>query len=248
VKILTGEMTGKNVARLERAGFGRVRIERNWTPYEGESWILDNGAYRMWNKARKELGLTEAAFAAAGSPVEYDWRTFEKRLEEAALLARNGKAPMFVVAPDLVARGASSLTHSLEWTLDFARNRLEPEDERYLAGATKLPIYLPVQDGMTPERLEALLIPGTEDPVLDLFDGIFLGGTAEWKEATAFAWKALCDRWELALHYARAGTIRKLEHAAAAGADSIDSAAFLWSNEKWTAFENRVAELKRRTA
>lgn len=239
-------MTGKNVERLRSAGFGRMKIERNWKPWAGEPWALDNGAFRMWNAARKASGLKELEFIMAGQPgLEYDWTKFEKRLLEAVELTRAGAPPMFVVVPDLVAKGLESLLFSLSWLQDWGMRCLEHDPMSFIYGGRygALPMYLAVQDGMTPEMLEAVEDAESGEKLPELISGIFLGGSVKFKETTAADWREWTSRHGLKLHYARAGTVRKLTLAHAVGADSVDSAAFLWSNEKWTAFEVTAAGL-----
>jgi hypothetical protein len=116
--------------------------------------------------------------------------------------------PMLAVTPDRVA-DPSSLEFSLSWL-----ERL-PAD---------WPWYLAVQDGMVPGRVD--LAP---------FSGVFLGGSNRYK-GTAPAWRAAAHAAGLPFHYGRAGTLRKLEHARQAGADSIDSAFPLWSVDRLQLF------------
>lgn len=121
--------------------------------------------------------------------------------------------PYLAVAPDIVAGGLESLEYSLDWL-----GRLPPD----------WPWYLAVQDGQTPADVE---------PVATRFAGIFLGGTAEWKWLTARVWRNFSRAHGLRLHYARAGTPRKLQHAIDVEADSLDSAFPMWTHERWTSFE-----------
>lgn len=115
--------------------------------------------------------------------------------------------PYLAVVPDIVGRPES---------YDFSLGWLERLPE--------WPWYLAVQDGM---------IPGTVD--LTPFHGIFLGGTNGYK-AYASAWRTEAHIANKPFHYGRAGTLRKLEHARQAGADSIDSAFPLWSRDRFRLF------------
>lgn len=126
--------------------------------------------------------------------------------------------PAFIILPDLVARGLESLAFSLDW--------LE-ETER--AGA---PIYLAVQDGMTEADLEQLPASIT---------GIFVGGSLEWKLETAAAWIKWAHARGLKVHIGRVGTIDRVRWARSIGADSIDSAFPLWTEERLAAFVLEVA-------
>lgn len=108
---------------------------------------------------RKPWALDNAAFLAFKAGRPWDERAFITAVETAA----DAKVkPDFVVCPDIVAGGWSSLEHSLRW-LPWIRERL--------AG-----IYLAVQDGMT---LDGVV------PHLHGFDGVFVGGTprGSWPRA-----------------------------------------------------------------
>ncbi len=61
--------------------------------------------------------------------------------------------------------------------------------------------YLAVQDGMTTDDVR---------PYLHLFQGIFLGGTDKFK-LQALRWCDLAHAHQMPFHYARAGTLRKME-------------------------------------
>lgn len=121
--------------------------------------------------------------------------------------------PYLAVCPDIVFGGLESLEYSLSWL-----PRL-PAD---------WPWYIAVQDGMTEADVE---------PVIHLFAGIFLGGSNEFKRATARGWANFARRHGKRFHYARAGTPRKLQHAIDVGADSLDSAFPMWTHERWLSFE-----------
>lgn len=133
----------------------------------------------------------------------FDGDRFLRRVERAA---KRG-VPYLAVAPDLVAGGARSLEFSLAWL-----DRLPRE----------WPWYLAVRDGMSLADVAA---------VLDRFAGIFLGGTDRFK-AMAPHWAALAKKHGKPFHYARAGTRRKLLHARASGADSVDSVVPIWIPER----------------
>lgn len=93
------------VARIRELGWGRVFCEKP-TPYPGEPWVLDNGAFAAWK---------------SGATV--DWPRFVQRARACAPLA-----PRFGVLPDHVGGGADSLTLSMYW-----RDNLPDEIPWYLA-------------------------------------------------------------------------------------------------------------------
>lgn len=110
----------------------------------------------------------------------------------------------FIVVPDVVAGGLQSLEFSEAW---FPR----------LSGFRR---YLALQDGMTPEVVA---------PLAGKYDGLFLGGTLEWKLATLRDWRAATSSWDKPLHVGRVGTRRRAQLCRLVGVDSIDSCLPLWS-------------------
>lgn len=114
--------------------------------------------------------------------------------------------PYLAVVPDIPASD-QSLKYSLQWI-----KRLPPE----------WPWYLAVQDGMIPAEVEE---------VLHLFGGIFLGGSDKFK-CSAYRWAKLAHKHRRHFHYGRAGTPRKVKHAFAVGADSLDSTFACWTRER----------------
>jgi hypothetical protein len=82
----------KLVARIRELGWGRVFCERP-TPYPGEPWVLDNGAFAAWK---------------SGKP--FSAERFAKRAAEWAPLR-----PAFAVLPDVVGGGVASLEMSMSW-------------------------------------------------------------------------------------------------------------------------------------
>ncbi len=190
--VLLGEFTGRRVQRLEALRWGRMWISRQPTPYDGEPWGVDNGAFRDYLRG-----------------VPFDAVRFLAQIERATRVG----IPFLAVAPDIVAGGAASLAFSVEWL-----PRL-PAD---------WPWYLAVQDGVTPADVA---------PVLGRFSGLFLGGTREFKTATARTWCDMAHAAGRRFHYARVGTLDRLLHACGVGADSLDSAFPMWTDARWRTFE-----------
>ena len=82
---------------MQRAGVGRCMTpDARAVPYDGESWFLDNGAFKAWRD---------------GSP-EFPEEQF---LHHVAWASEQTTPPQFGVIPDLVARGEESLAFSLAW-------------------------------------------------------------------------------------------------------------------------------------
>jgi len=133
-------------------------------------------------------------------------------------MAYNDCLPDFICAPDVVGQGRESLDWSLFCT--------GPEGE-FVPDALRDRVYLVVQNGMS-ERLLA--------PHLDVFAGIFVGGTLEWKLETGEEWVKLAHRRGLRCHVGRVGTEERVRWARYIGVDSIDSALPLWSEENLARF------------
>ena len=211
---LVGEMSNGS-AKLGDTyprGIGRCYVERPLDPFEGEPYFLDNGVFRVWNANDRDPSTDYAETYAR----------FERRLPEVAELAAEGREPLFVVVPDRPADPASIWT-SLAWLDDY---EIEDQEELdpwgFWTGARSIPLFLAVQNGMSPEDLDGLTCPETDRPLVERIDGIFLGGTDDFKAATLDAWRAFADWHGLRLHYGRC-TQSKLAEAVDAGCDSADS-------------------------
>ena len=129
--------------------------------------------------------------------------------------------PDFIVCPDIVAGGYDSLRFSLKWLNEIP------------AG---YPVYLAVQDGMQPDVIRQYI---------ELFDGLFIGGTLEWKLKTASDWINLAHRYNKKAHIGKVGTFKRLVWAKSIGADSIDSSTFVQAR-KGQEFNRIFAALSQR--
>lgn len=116
-----------------------------------------------------------------------------------ALCARYGVGADWVVVPDIVEGGIESLRWSELWL-----PRLEGVGERRL---------IAVQDGMAPNDVRPLLGVGV---------GLFLGGSTDWKLATAAQWGQLA--WEVGCYYhiGRVNSGKRIALCAGVGAHSFD--------------------------
>lgn len=142
----------------------------------------------------------------------FDVAAFEQELE--TIWRFNGR-PDFIVVPDKVAGGLESLEMSRVWA------------QHKMLRLQKCPLYLAVQDGMGIEDVE---------PHLQLFDGIFIGGTLGWKIQTGRAWVQLAHATGRPCHIGRVGTDKRVQWARRIGADSIDSCLPLFSEENLASF------------
>ena len=116
--------------------------------------------------------------------------------------------PEWCTCPDTVG-DPGSLNMSLEWL-----QRLPPEFRWYFA----------VQNGMDEDRVEYWL---------DEFSGIFVGGTREWKLATAPRWVELAHQHGKQCHIGRVNGPRWLQWAIDIGADSVDGNGWVRAGRKW---------------
>lgn len=194
------------IAELEALGIGECTTRGQLAPRRS-TWFYDNGAFEDFQ---------------AGRPFDYlqfsrDMRAirlWQDREGIPTYRARGGQrltAPDFVVVPDLVAGGLDSLAFSAEH-LDDCR-------------PTGAPLYLAVQDGMTPRHVRPFV---AEQGI----DGLFVGGSLDWKLATGATWTALGRELGLPVHVGRVGTADRVRWAREIGASSIDSALPLWSAAK----------------
>lgn len=169
--------TKRNLAALRVAGWRLLVSAAGVLRHEGFPYAIDNGAWSAFK---------------AGS--EFNVAQFRKALN--AL----GAAADWIVLPDVVAGGASSLRLSLSWLREVR--------------AVNRAALLAVQDGMTPDAMRGLLRSERL--------GIFLGGSTEWKLATMGEWGDLAREIGCHYHVARVNSRRRIRLAAMAGADSFD--------------------------
>lgn len=159
--------------QIKENGFGLVyspydmRMERTDIPY-----ILDNGAFTAYSK---NIPWDEDLFYKSVSKYQhYD----------------------FVVIPDIVAGGESSLKLSIEHI-----DRLEH------------PRYLAVQNGIS---------GGDCLKVIPHIDGIFVGGDMVWKLREVEYWCNYAHKHGLKCHIGRVGTKTLYDWVMQCGADSVD--------------------------
>ena len=143
---------------------------------EGFQYGLDNGA---WSCYQRDVPFDAEAFLLA--------------------VRKLGQGADFIVVPDMVGAGLTSLRMSLLW-LPFLQG----------VGRRRL---LAVQDGMTRKDIEPLV----SDTV-----GIFVGGTTEWKLATLGEWGAVKAATGCYLHVGRVNSRKRILLCGEAGADSFD--------------------------
>ena len=227
---LVGEMSNGSYKLNDTVprGIGRCYVERPMRPFPDEPWFLDNGVFRAWNAAGRDPSIDYAEC----------YSYFESRLPEVGELAKRGELPMFVVVPDRPADPASLYESMawLQWYRETLMEEVDPMAWTYGVGAAQVPLYLAVQDGMSPEQLEAIIDPETDELLLTQINGLFIGGTDEFKAATLDSWAAMCEWWGLKLHFGRC-TQSRIHDAVAAGCHSADSShPNRLSGDRWARF------------
>lgn len=150
-------------------------------------------------EAHKDMNIAidNGAFANWQKGYGFNEYAFLKLLDK--IISR--KQPyQFVVCPDIVAGGLASRDFSMMW-----KNRL-----------VNWKLYFVTQDGMR-----------TQDVNLDGFEGLFVGGTKEWKWKTAHKWVDFAHEKNKKCHIGQCGTLKRLLYAESIGADSVDSTNFI---------------------
>lgn len=147
-------------------------------------------------------------YAAYAQRVEWDGGLYQERLERAEAECHQASV---LVLPDVVGDAAASRQRSLQWLY------------RMPAG---WPLYYVLQDGVMERDLRG---------IDEHLTGLFLGGTDRFK-AEADRWCMVAHERGLQFHYGRAGTLNKIRHAQRIGADSLDSAFPLWTQERFERF------------
>lgn len=179
--------------------------------------IEQHGFGRMWSRDRPNVYDGEpwcwdnGAYHCWVNDKQFHDVEFWKRLWRDYVVG----VPYLAACPDLPVEGERSLEYSLWWI-----DRLPKA----------WPWYLVVQDGMRWDMVK---------PYAKKFHGIFLGGTNDFKKE-ADVWCNYAHASGLKFHYGRCGTIAKYEHAKRIGADSIDSATPLFTDDRFYKFVEYV--------
>ena len=143
------------------------------------------------------FALDNGCYAAFSHGAEWDPSTFLRHLSRCR---DKGLRPDFVVIPDRPLSKDS---------LDFSKKWYPVLKTMY----PDFPYYLAVQDGMAPEDVEDI----------DGIQGIFVGGSMDWKLESMKAWIDYAHSRGMGCHVGRIGPIQRMLMCELAGADSIDS-------------------------
>lgn len=144
------------------------------------------------------FAVDNGCFAAFNRGEEWDPSPFLRIL---ARCKAEDREPDFIVIPDKPL-SEDSLEFSKTWG---------PVLSKMYPG---FPLYLAVQDGTECDDLLGII----ED-----IDGIFVGGSIDWKMETMAKWAIFAHERGLQCHVGRIGPVQRMILAELAGADSIDS-------------------------
>jgi len=165
-----------------------------------------------WPPRRHPWALDNGAFRDWKAGTEFDFEAWEKALD---IAATHHCKPDFIVAPDCPGQAAMSILRSRNTAYKIKQRWAFPQP----------PVYLAVQDGM-----DYRVVRESE------FDGIFVGGTLEWKLETAAQWVGAAHAMDKPCHVGRVGTQDRVRWCRQIGADSIDSCLPLFSTENLDRF------------
>jgi hypothetical protein len=171
----------------------RTGTRRNLEGLRRAGWHLLVSAKGVLRTEGMPYALDNGAWTAYQQGQPFDEDAFLRALDLV------GEQAEWIVLPDIVQGGLASLDFSLKW-LDRLRG-------------IPTTVLIAVQDGMQTEDVRSLLSPSV---------GIFIGGSTEWKEATAGVWGSIARRRNCYLHVGRVNSVRRIRICAAAGANSYD--------------------------
>ena len=161
--------------------------------------ILNSPSYFRLPPTDLDYILDNGAFIAWKNKEDWNETAFYNCLKR---LQQDNVYPYFIVVPDLVTKGLESLEHSKKHL-------------KKLPKAFKK--YLPVQDGVTIDHIS--------NDITNQIDGIFVGGSLDWKWKTAKDWIDYAHKNNLKCHIGRVGTKKDYMRAYILGADSVDGSA-----------------------
>lgn len=165
----------------------------------GRMWARDH-VNRMWDG---ELwGIDNGAYSAFKNGTDFEIDKFINRLDVALERAPKARGCIVAAVPDIVEGGNKSLAFSVH-CIGWLRKQF-PE----------FPWFLVVQDGMNSRDVKHNI---------HKFDGIFLGGSDEFKKSANF-WCQVARSHGKLFHWGRCNNVNALRAARRVGADSIDSA------------------------
>ena len=177
------------------------------------------GAFRIPKRGR--WAFDNGAFGDWKNGIAFNNEEYLRRIRQ-IVAAPLDRQPDWCVVPDIVGQ-SSSLAYSLDWKAllkDYA-----PTMKWYLA----------LQDNFHPDDVDHALC-------LEKYDGLFIGGTTEWKLATSPFWVQFGHERGLPVHIARVNGPARLQWSVTIGADSVDGTGWVYAGEKWLPYLQDVPE------
>lgn len=179
-------------------------------------------AFRVPKKGR--WAFDNGAYTDWKNGEPFDNEEFLRRVRQVADLPEE-RLPDWCVCPDVVGT-ETSLLYSLRW-----RSMLRDY-------APQLKWYLALQDYVHPDDVGHALC-------LEHFDGLFVGGTTEWKLDTSSAWVEWGHRRGLPVHVARVNGPNRLRWAVTIKADSVDGTGWVHAGARWLPHLQELPEPER---
>lgn len=175
----------------------RTGTRRNLAALAAAGWGLFVAAAGVHRNEGMRFKIDNSAFSVWRGVLSQD----EAIARFESLLDKLGRDPLCegIIAPDIVNGGMASWALSMSWL-----DRLLDYGPR---------VYLPVQPGIAPSTVAGQLGERV---------GVFVGGSSEWKEATARTWADLAREHGARCHVGRVNSLRRLLIVKAAGAHSFD--------------------------
>jgi len=172
-----------------------------------EAYLRKHGWGRMWARdpvkfeyPQEFCAFDNGAYSCWQKGEEFNEGKFLRRLTQLQeAIKPNPRRCLFGVVPDIPTLGLASLRYSMWW-----REQLMMD----------IPWYLCLQDGMDVR---------TVGHVQHKFDGLFLGGSDDFKRSAKY-WCDFAHERGKPFHYGRCSTVNRVRDAIAIRADSIDSA------------------------
>ena len=163
-------------------------------------WFLDNGAFADWKNGDENINNIK----------------FLNRLDQIKEKVEQGilTMPDFVVVPDLVARGEDSLVRSSNWIQTFKEDY--PGFKFYVAAQDGMRFHYN-QDGTKSARCIEVALKSNQ------YDGLFIGGTKEWKYKNSEELIQMANKCNLPSHIGGIGNRKPTLWAKSIGAASVDS-------------------------
>lgn len=186
----------------------------------GHGMIVQSNRFRF-PKLDCPWVMDNGAFEAYKNGTPWDMDQFDAVVERLTKV-QPCKRPAWALTPDMVAHPAS-----LAWSVGYRKKRL-PDCLNW---------YLAIQDGMEFAHVENALATAR-------FDGLFIGGSTDWKNQRAAEWCMWGKAHKLPVHIGRVNGWKRLQWAVNIGADSVDGTG--WTRDpRWIEYLKDLPKVER---